>query len=84
MSIRARSASGAVLLAAGLLGMLGAAVFNRPVILGISAAAVAAGLLLVLLAVRAVARQIRDVHAVYEARLRAELPPLKKDPPPPP
>lgn len=83
MSIRARAAAGALLLAGGFLGMLAAAVFNRPVVLGISAVLAAAGLLAVVLAVRAVARQIDETHRRYDALLRAELPPEKKPPGPP-
>ena len=83
MSIRARSAVGAVLMAAGMLGMVGTALFNRAVLFWVSAGAVAAGIAVIALAIRTVAREIGGARVKYDALLRAQLPPEKRDPPPP-
>lgn len=84
MSLRGRAAAGALLLAGGLLGMLGAASFNQPVMLGVSAILAVAGLLAIVLALRAAARQIDEMHRRFDALLRAEIPPDKRPPGPPP
>jgi hypothetical protein len=82
MSIRARSALGAVLVAGGLLGMIGAAIIGRRPVFWGSLAAAACGVGLIAWAVRDVARAIGDARTKYDALLRAELPPGKKDRPP--
>jgi hypothetical protein len=82
MSIRARSALGAVLAAVGLLGMVGAAIFGRRPVFWGSLAAVAGGVGLIAWAVRDVARAIGDARTKYDALLRAQLPPGKMDRPP--
>lgn len=84
MSLRTRSAVGAVLFCGGFLAAIWGMVLNQKTVLGAALASVLAGVAVIGWAFRDAAREINSMHGKYDALLRAELPPEKRGPRTPP
>ncbi len=79
MSIRARSAVGAVLVGGGLMGAVGAALYMQTALFWAALGAAIAGIAVIAWTVRDVAREIGAARERYDALLRSELPPDRRD-----